>query len=81
MQMGHLVGCRACTLARLVFALRGRTQAGSHRSALRRRRALWGPYGVSRARVRRVPRVCAQTTAGAAAPASVPQPQGVFSPR
>jgi len=49
--------------------------------ARRRRRPLWGPCGRSRARVRRVPCVCAQSTAGTAAPASVPHSHGFFSPR
>jgi len=74
------VGCRACARTRIDFALCGGAQAGIQRSARHRRRALRGPCGVSRARVRRVPCVCTQTTAGAAASASVPTSDGVFSP-
>jgi len=49
--------------------------------ARRRRRRLWGPCCGSRARVRRVPCVRAQSNCGAAAPASVPHSHGLFSPR
>jgi len=42
---------------------------------------VWGPSGVTRARLRRVPFVCAQPAGGAAAPTSVPHSHGVCSPR
>jgi len=73
------VGGSTATLFRSWWTDAGR--CGQPTVSNRHRHAVWGPCGVSRARLLRVPFVCPQPAGGAAAPASVPHAHGVFSPR